>query len=182
LPRKGTASAPPENSASARSNSVLCDQRAQRATKDRRATHKQRVIAALERPGTFVEQALVNPKEDIFLEPDPIQGELQPYTRVIDLSDDLKLIPLEEIQNIDLIIHRYDKYHSAENDADFLTLEVSLLQNPEQRFLTNCGGQSARAKIEAAFQAVAGGKASGPLVAQFAKTVTTSGRTFWVLR
>lgn len=109
------------------------------------------------------------------------QGELMAYTRIADLSDDLSLVSLEEIQGIDLIIWRYDKYHSAENNADFFTLEVSSLTEPEKRFLTNCGGQVAMRKIESAFEKIALGTANPPLVAAFRKILTNSGRSFWVV-
>lgn len=115
--------------------------------------------------------------------PTPAQeGQLMPYTRVADLSDDLRLIPLVEIQNIDLIIWKYNKYHSAENNADFLCLEVSLVDAPEDRFLTNCGGMSAIQKIEGAFEKIEAKLAVGPLIAAFEKIATNNGRSFWVLK
>jgi hypothetical protein len=149
---------------------------------DRRETHhKQRVKNALERPGSYVDQTLVNPMGGTAVTDVPLQGAIVPYTRVADLSDDLRLVPLEELQHQDLLIFRYDKYHSTENDADFLTLEAALLENPEDRFLTNCGGQIAMRKIENAFQKIEEGKAMHPLVAAFHKIQTNSGRSLWVL-
>lgn len=109
-----------------------------------------------------------------------IEGEVLPYTRIADLSGDLRLIPLEELQGFDLIIHHYDRFHSNENGSDFFTLECSMVGS-EDRFLSNCGGQSAMGKIERAFSLVESGEVRGPLVARFRKTTTNNGRSFWVI-
>jgi len=143
-----------------------------------KGTGNKMAVKAAEK-GTYVQETLVGTEVQRV---DAVSGEILPYTRVADLSDDLRLVQLEEIQGEDLVVWRFDKYHSAENDADFLTLEVSFIGNLEDRFLTNCGGQSAMRKIEAAFAAVEAGKARGPLIAAFNKIPTNNGRTFWVLK
>jgi len=112
---------------------------------------------------------------------EPIQGQLTPYTRVADLSEDLALLNLEEFQGWDLLIFHYDIYHSTENDADFMTLEVAVASAPEQHFLVNCGGQNAMRKIKNAFDMVNQKKAILPLVAAFRKIQTSSGRSLWVV-
>lgn len=125
--------------------------------------------------GTYVQETLPNAVEPA------ISGEVMPYTRVADLAPSLELQNLEEIQGEDLILWGFNKYHSSENDADFLTIEASFLGNPEQRFLVNCGGQAAMEKIENAFAAVERKEARGPLVAAFRKIPTSNGRTFWTV-
>ena len=142
-------------------------------------TRRDKMAVKAAEKGTYVQETLTGTD---LQRVDAVSGEILPYTRVADLSDDLRLVQLEEIQGQDLVIWRFDKYHSAENDADFLTLEVSFIGNLEDHFLTNCGGQSAMRKIEAAFAAVEAGKARGPLIAAFNKIPTNNGRTFWVLK
>jgi hypothetical protein len=121
--------------------------------------------------GTFVETALATSE--------PIQGELVPYTRVVDLSDDLKLEQLEDWQGVDLAIWRYDEWNG--DLGKYLTMEVSDgVEAPH--FLVNCGGTDAMRKIKAAFQAVEAKKATLPLVACFKKLSLAGGqRSFWLV-
>ena len=110
------------------------------------------------------------------------QGLLVPFTRIADLDEGLQLIDLDDLQGHDLIIHDFTEW-SSENGL-FMTLECSILNDPdhsEGRFLTNCGGQVAMKRIRAAFTKVKEGRATPPLVAQFAKIKTGSGRDFWNL-
>jgi len=143
--------------------------------------------------GTYTEEMLV-PKDDpasranvaevahfTQAKEGALSGELMPYTRVADLAPSLQLQDLTLIQGEDLLLWTYNKYHSSENDSDFLTIEVSFLGSPEQRFLVNCGGESAVAKVENAFAMVERKEAVGPLVAAFRKVPTANGRTFWTV-
>lgn len=143
--------------------------------------------------GTYVEQTMGKQnsvKESAYLPEamtslpetsDPLQPVIIYGTRISELSDDLSLNKLEDYEGMDLVLYRYDKYHSAENDADFFTLEVALVSDPESRFLVNCGGQTAMRKIEQAFQKVELQQAVPPLIACFTKVLTSSGRSFWVI-
>lgn len=123
--------------------------------------------------GTFVETTLANTE---------IEGQIVPsYKRVTELSDDLQLVPLEELQGEDLCIWHYDEQKGEL--GDYLTLEVSLTRDlTERKFLVNCGGQDAIRKIKSAFGKVDIGEASLPLVAAFHKKLLAGGsRSFWVV-
>jgi len=110
-----------------------------------------------------------------------IQGELKMFTRVADIVDDLPFLKegMESIQNRDLLLFAYEVQHSAENENDYLTLEVAFLGTPEDRFLVNLGGVSAVKKIVSAFEKVNLGLVTGPLCASFRKIITGNGRSFW---
>ncbi len=136
-----------------------------------------RIKTALERDNTYVE-ATGLPKT--YPLPEPMSGSLLPYTRVADLGDDLRLVPLDDLQGQDLVLHDFQKWDGEL--GEFMTLEASLLSDPSAgHFLTNCGGAIAMKKVESAFQKVKDGLAIGPLVARFSKIVTGSGRSFWQL-
>lgn len=130
------------------------------------------VLKSSER-GTFVETALAN---------NPVEDQILPaYKRVTELSSDLQLVPLEELQGEDLCIWHYDEQKGEL--GDYLTLEVSLARDlTEHKFLVNCGGQDAMRKIKSAFGKVDTGEAALPLVAAFTKKLLAGGsRSFWVV-
>ena len=160
------------------------DETTQTVSSEEYRERTKKVLKSSER-GTFVETALSNSEyvdNSGIVHGKPIEGQIVPaYKRVTELSDDLQLVPLEEVQGEDLCIWHYDEQKG--DLGEYITMEVSLARDlTENKFLVNCGGQDAIRKIKSAFGKVDIGEATLPLVASFTKKLLAGGsRSFWLL-
>lgn len=143
------------------------------AVKDPFEEDRNQAVKSAER-GTFVQETMKG-QEMGTTAVEPLQGTLQVHPRLADFTPQLDLIPLDEVSNTDLLLWRADFYNGE--SGEFATMELSLLVSPEQRFLSNCGGETVKRAIRTALV-----QSNGPFSVEFYKVRTSSGREMWCIR